>query len=133
MSGVAIVRALMVGHAPLTAQVQAARIVAGDLKQGTTLPAISITLVSGVEGLTVAMTEAGKLVTERVQVTVLASSYPSLKNIIGLVRAALPHTRGAVAGFTCDSILPAGDGPDGWLPEESIYDQPIDFTVRFAR
>ena len=80
MSAVAIMRALVVAHAPVTALVSPARILAGDVPQGS-LPAIGIREISGIEQDTVAR-QGNSLVTARVQVTVYAASYPQQKAII---------------------------------------------------
>lgn len=133
MSGVAIVRALLADDAALTAAVPAARIFAGAIPLNTPLPAISITQASGRQRNTVAMNEAKRMVTERVQVTVCAKSYPLQKAILALARAALPVSRGTVNGFECDSVLPDAEGPDLYDPTAVIYEQSQDFFVRFSR
>ena len=133
MSGVAIVRALLAANAPLTAVVPAVRIFAGAIPLNTPLPAISIAEITGRQRNSVAMSEAKRLVTERVQVTVCAKSYPSQKAILALVRAALPLSRGVVNGFDCDSILLDGEGPDLYDSTAIIYEQSQDFFVKFSR
>lgn len=132
MSGVAVLRYLLANNAPLIAVVPAARIIAGVIPQGTTLPAIGISQISGVENLTVAMAEGGIFRTDRVQVTVHASSYSSKKSILALVRTACAHQSGTVNGVKLDSILPDGEGPD--LDDEAavIYEQSRDFMVRWS-
>ncbi len=126
MSGVAICHYMV-------AVVPAARIVPGVVRQGTALPAIGITQVSGVSRKTLAGSEAAKLVTERVQVTVLATSYRQQKDILALVRAALPPTRGQINGFACDSIEDDIEGPDLYNPDPEFYEQGQDFFIRFTR
>lgn len=133
MSGVAIARYLLAHHAGLTAVVPAARIVAGVVPPGTVLPAIGITQVSGSERNTVAGTEPKKLVAERVQVTILAASYPQQKELLGLLPSALPATRGTINGFACDSITPEGEGPDLYSADPVIYEQSKDFFIRYIR
>ncbi len=133
MSGVAIVRYLLAHNSPLLAAVAADHIMAGALPLNTHLPAISVTEVSGMELKTVAMNEATKQITEHVQVSVLASAYPSVKSILALVRAALPLSRGTVNGVDCDSILHDMEGPDIYTDNPAIYFQSQDFVVRFNR
>jgi len=134
MSGVAIVRYLLSQNANLIAEVPAAKIQAGVIPLNTVLPAISVMQVSGVPRNTVAMTSgATVLVTDRVQVTVMASNYPSQKSILALVRAALPVSDGTVNGFAVDSILPDGDGPDFFDAALGIYMQSSDWMTRFRR
>lgn len=133
MSGIAAARYLLANNATLTAQVPAARIYAGVIPQNTALPAIGLQEVSGVERLTVAMNEAAKFRTDRVQVSVLAATYPSKKTILELVRAALANQSGTVNGVKVDSILPDGRGPDFDDPGANIYEQSHDFIVRWAK
>ncbi len=137
MSGVAAVRYLLAHDASLLALVPAARIMAGALPLGITLPAISVTTVSDLTRLTVAMTESTRFVTERVQVDVLAGDYPAVKVILDRVRDALPGSLtalgGTVNGMACDSILPDTTGPDIFVDNPKIYTQSQDFMVRYSR
>lgn len=130
MSGVAIARYKLANSANLTAVVPAARIQAGVLPQNTALPAISVTLVSGVTGLQVS--KASGLRTDRVQITVDAASYPQVRQILALCRAALPYTRGTVNSIACDSILPDIEGPDGFDDLLKTYFQSQDYIVRWS-
>lgn len=130
MSGVAIVRYKLAQATALTAVVPATRIQAGVLPQNTTLPAISVTLVSGVTGLQVS--KPSGLRTDRVQITVDAASYPQVRTIFALCRAALPYTRGTVNGIACDSILPDIEGPDGFDDLLKTYFQSQDYIVTWS-
>ena len=131
MSGTAVVKALLSANAALIAQVPAARIFVGDVPLNTTLPAISVKMVSGVQRNTIAMTET-KTVVERVQVTLLTKT-ATQGPIWPLIRAALPVSRGTVSTFEVDSILPEMAGPDMFDQIAIIYQQSVDFMVRFAR
>lgn len=131
MSGVAIIRHLLATNPTLVAQVPAARIMAGVLPLNTTLPAISVKEVDSFQRLPVDMVGTKRFVTERVQVTVLAKTYPLKKSILVLVRKALPLSRGTVNGILCDSVLPEGAGPDLDDPESQIYEQSRDYVVRW--
>lgn len=130
MSGVGIVWYKLSQSANLTAVVPATRIKAGVLPQATALPAISVTLVSGVTGLQ--LTKASGLRTDRVQITVDALTYPQVRQILALCRAALPYTRGTVNGIACDSILPDIEGPDGFDDLLKTYFQSQDFMVTWS-
>ncbi len=131
MSSVAIARTLLAQSAALVAQVPAASIFVGNIPVGSSLPAIGVSMISGVERETVTMAEASRFRSDRVQATVHATSQASKNAILELVRAALVPARGAVAGFDLDSILPAGEGPD--LDDEAprIYERSRDFMVRW--
>lgn len=137
MSGSSIVGTLLRANSALIAQVPVGRIINGVIPIGTTLPAISITEVSAVETRTVAMTER-PLTTSRVQVTVqtkntaTTSGYAQQKQILELVRKALPHTRGTVGSYSVDSILPDSAGPDMQEVDAGFYMQSRDVLVTFA-
>lgn len=128
MSGVSAVRFILANNSALIALVPAAKIFVGVVPLNTVLPAIGVGQVSGVPHLTVAMTEPGKINTERVQVTVHTKTYQT--NISALVLAALPNTSGTVNGTKVDSILPDGEGPDLFDEPAIIYERSRDFIVR---
>ncbi|MBK7493569.1 MAG: hypothetical protein IPI17_17795 [Nitrosomonas sp.] len=132
MSGVAAIRYMLVNNAPLIASVPAARILSGVLPITTTIPAISVRQISGVEMPMIKRTGT-QLVTERIQVSVHASSYLSQKTIIELIRSAITSTRGTVNSVVVDSITHEGDGPDLYSDDPDIYEQSIDFMVIFYR
>lgn len=131
MSGVAIARYLLANDASLTAQVPAARIMAGILPLNITPPAISVTEDSAEEHNNVAMDFDTTLRKSRVSVRVLAATYPSQKTILELARLALPNTNGTVNGITVDSIVPDASGPDEFDPDLAIYSQDKIFVVNF--
>ena len=131
MSGVAIVRYLLANNANLVAAVPASRIKAGVLPLDIALPAISVSEVSGEEHNNVAMDFDTTLITSRAEVLVKATTYPSKKSILELVRKALPNTSGTVHGFVVDSIIPEATGPDDDDADLTIYTQGKKFAVRF--
>jgi len=132
MSGVAIARSLLAANTALLAVVPAAKIMAGVIPLNTVLPAISVSQISGVSRNNCAMS-APKMVTERVQITVMSKTYPQQKQLLALVRAALPNTRGVTNGFACDSITDDSEGPDIFDADLTIYFQSQDYMVRFTR
>lgn len=131
MSGVAVITYLLANDAPLVAQVDAAKIIAGDVPLETVLPAIGVTQLSGFERLTVSMREAKTMHTERVQVTVQAKTYSAKKAILRLARAACANRNGSVNGVDLDSILPDVEGPDMDDAQSAIYTQSQDFIVKY--
>lgn len=133
MSGVAVVRYALANDSPLLAQVPAARIIGGVLPVGVVLPAISIVSVDGIPRTTVAMTETKRLVTERVQITVMAKDYPKKKTILALVRTALSSVARmmTVNGVQCDSVVLDSVGPDLDDAETSIFTQSRDCIVKW--
>lgn len=129
MSDVKVVRYLLANHAPLTAVVPATRIMAGLIPQGASLPAIAVGHVSGVWNSEISA--QGRQCTARVQVTVMAADYVQQKQLIALVRAAVPRTRGSIASVAVESILREPDGPDFRDDDAGIFMQTQDFFVKF--
>lgn len=132
MSGIAIINYVLSQNAPLTAVVAGAKIIAGMVPLNVELPAISIRQISGVERESIKRTGT-QTVTDRVQVAVLASTYAQQKEIIELVRNAVTSSRTTINTFQVDSISHDIDGPDLYSEEPVIFEQSIDFIVRFYR
>lgn len=144
MSGVAIVRAMLVGDIDVVAVAPAARIVGGDLPLNTVLPAISITLVDGLPRLDVEMAaDKPRMHVDRVQVTAFVKSavatpagsgYPGLQTLMrAILRASRKSMRGReVAGVTVDSVLPDMEGPDFSDPVTAIQSRTRDFLVKYS-
>lgn len=110
MSAVKAVRYLLANNASLTAVVPDDQIVAGPLAQGARPPGISIEHVSTIRRNLV-QPGASDFCTSRLQITVMANTYASLVQVLGLVRDALPRSRGSVNGVAVDSILRDVEGP----------------------
>jgi hypothetical protein len=131
MSAVNAVVYLLTHNAPLLAAVPAEKIMPGAVPLDTVLPAIEVNEVSLVESGTVAMNGSTLLATSRVQVTVLAKTYPTQKSILELVRKALPVSHTTVNGIVVDCIIPDGKGPDMRDDAATIFMQSRDFIVSF--
>jgi hypothetical protein len=130
MSGVAVIRHLLANAAPVTAIAPAARTFGGVIPQGTAAPAIGVHQIS--LRSFVVLSGAARLHTERVQVTVHALTYAQQRALVAAARAACPCQAGTVNGVDLDSILPGGEGPDGFDgPDPGIYQQTIDFIVKW--
>lgn len=129
MSGVAILRALLLANTSVTAIT--ARVVAGVLPQGVTLPAIGVSEVSSNEERTVARNLPVKMIRERVQVTALAKDYATMKKLIKAAALGPGVHTGVVLGFRVNSILPEGVGPEIPPADDGIYEQSRDFMVTF--
>jgi len=120
----------LANSAGLTAEVPAARIQAGILPQGTALPLISVSQISSTPLNQVSKTSG--LNTDRVQITVEATTYVQVRQILALVRAALPYTRATVNSITCDSIVPDTEGPDGFDSNLMCYFQSQDYIITWS-
>lgn len=131
MSGVAVIQYILSHNAPLTAVVAAAKIVGGILPLKTELPGISVASVDDFPRIPVDAPGTARFITERVQVTILAKTYPSKMSILELVRKALPVSRGTVNGVLCDSVLFDSSGPDQDDAELQIYTKSRDYIVRW--
>lgn len=135
MSAVAIVRQLLANHAPLTALVPAARIYAGSVPQGETLPAVSVTRVYGDEISTIARRQPGKTMRTRVQVTVLAKDpggYAASEKILKAAALGTGVHTGTVLSYSVKAILPMGEGPDLPVGDDKIHEKSRDFMVTYS-
>lgn len=129
MSDVKVIRHLLANNAPLTAVVDAAKIVADEIPQGAPMPAILVEHISGVWGEEIS--KQSNFCRARVQVTVMAASYAQKKQIMRLVREAVPRSGGTIAGVAVDSILREPDGADFSDSTARIFMQTQDFMVSF--
>lgn len=128
MSGVKIVRALLVAHAPLTAIVPAARIAGGVIPEGTPAPVLAITEVVGIDR-NLMSPGATRHVFDRVQVTIIAVNYAQQKALLALVRKACADQTGAIAGIDSVTVHTDGKGPDFNDAQAGFYMQTQDFRV----
>lgn len=130
--GVDAVRSVLVANSTLTTLVPVAQIAGGVLPQGTALPSISITSVSK-DDRNIPSPGAYRHVSERVQVTVLASTYPTQKSILAAVRgAAADQINPTVTGLTRVTIHTESGGPDFMDEEASIYLGTQDFICTYT-
>ena len=135
MSAVAIVRALLAGHAPLLALVPTENIHVGAAPQGSPLPLVSVTRVYGDEISTIARRQAGKTMRTRVQVTVLSKDpggYAAGEKILKAAALGAGVHTGTVLSYHVKSILPAGEGPDLPVGDDKIHEKSRDFMVTFS-
>lgn len=130
MTGVDIIGALLLADGPVTAKVAPVDIKAGRLPDTATIPSLLVRLTSGIERLQ--LKRVGKiLMTDRVSVTVRASSYVDQTDIIQLVKDACAGKTGDVGGGENVSVLNAGTGPDVPGPGDT-FEQTTDFRVSYA-
>ena len=130
MNGVIAVRTLLVTDTGMTAIVPPARIAAGMLPQGTDLPAISLLSVSSVDR-NIPAPGPKRRVTERVQVTVLARTYPEAKTLIAAIRAAAADQMPTIDGLFDVTVHTDSAGPDFLDEETGIHMQTQDLRVSF--
>ena len=130
MSGVSVIRYTLANNAPLIAVVAATKIMAGVLPLNIVFPAIVIRQISGSDLKFIKQT-GSDYVTERVQITVLATTYTQQKAILALIKTALPSVRATVNGIVVDSIARDFTGPDLYNDDPVIYEQSVDYFVKY--
>ena len=128
MSAEAAAYALLAAASAVTSIV-ATRIFPGQLPEGTALPALVIEHISSVRLGRLDAQAATHPTQTRVQVNLLASTYPQLKALRDAVTAALQFQRGALGGGAVITILPDVAGPDLIDPAMTLFHQPLDFLV----
>jgi hypothetical protein len=131
MDGVAIIRALLTADDALLALVPDDRVAAGALPLGTPLDALSIEMVSTADRNIIAP-GANRRVTERVQVTALAATYPRLKAVLAAAKKAAADYVGSAAGVVDVTVHTAGGGPEFMNRDASIHMGTQDFLVGFT-
>lgn len=132
MSGAAIVRALLAASPTVTALVPASRIYAGQIPQGTTLPAIGAAPIGGGEKVrTTARNRPTKMMEERVQVTVWAKDYPTMERVLKAAGLGPGVHTGMVNGFRVNHVLPERLGPYIGPAGDEIHERSRDFMVTF--
>lgn len=131
MEGVAALRQVLVANGALTALVPATRIQAGDMPEGTVLPAISLTRVSSTDR-NLPNPGANRHVRDRVQVNVMASTYPQQREVLAAVRAAAADQFPTVSGLLRVTIHTDGAGPDFRNEQASIFLGSQDFIVTYS-
>lgn len=132
MSGVNILYSILSIDAGVLALVPIARIKGGTLPEGIAIPAIAISKVSGVDR-NIPNAAGTVFVTDRVQVSVLATTYTEQQNVIKAVRKACRDKSGAFGGFVGVSVVTDLEGPDDIFGQGTgIYTQSQDFKVTYT-
>jgi hypothetical protein len=130
MSGVEIAGTIVSADSDVLAVVPADNMHGGALPIGTALPALVFNTISTTT-LAVLSKGAKRRMRERVQVTVFAADYEAQKAIAPLLRRALDHVAGDIAGLTEVSIVAAGEGADFIVEDPMMWCQTHDFMVDF--
>jgi hypothetical protein len=128
--GVQIVRALAIANPDLVLLVPATRIAGGIFPQGTPLPYVSLQSVSSVDRNILAP-GARRRVTERVQATVVAATYPSLKEVQKAFKRACADQLPVIDDVTAVVVHSDGAGPDFTDASASLFIGSRDFRVSY--
>lgn len=130
MDGVAVIKQLLVEHAPLLALVPADKIYVGTVPLGV-FPAVGIREVDRNEFRTVSMDTESVMIRARIQVTVYAKKYPLQKGLILAAKLGRgPHT-GIIADVLVKSVERLSVGPDFVDDAAVVYEQSRDFMVTY--
>jgi hypothetical protein len=105
------------------------RVYPGQLPQGTRLPAAVVEHIDTNELTTLDAAAEFGLVRSRIQVTVLASTYPAQKALLEQVRLACNYQRGSIAGVWVVSVIRDTVGPDLRDDDRGVFYQSVDFQV----
>ncbi len=124
------IRALLMQASAVTSLV-GERCYPGQLPQGCALPALVVQHVSTVDRPTLDAAAPFGLVQSRIQVTVLASTYPIQKSLADAVITACRYQRGVISGVRVNSVVRELVGPDLRDDERSVFYQSVDFLVTF--
>lgn len=125
-----VIRALLVGAGALAERIPPERIVASTVKEETGLPALGITEVGDVPIGAIDAFAERSLVTSRVQVTVMAKTYPEVKALLKIVRRSCNFQRGQIADEEVVSVVRDTIGPDLDDDAGNCF-QSIDFKVTY--
>ena len=129
MTGGDIVAALLRVDNAILAISPAERIKLGRLPDNVTYPALLVRVISSIDRQPLKW-GPGVRVTDRVSVTVRASSYRDQVATMKAVRKCCAGRTGDIGGGRTVSILTAGRGPDVAGPADS-FEQSQDFRVTF--
>lgn len=131
MDAVAVMRALLLAHAPMAALV-GDRVISGPVPLSQVAPvAIGLNEISRNDADTVARSGPTTLVMARVQVTVYATTYPAMKAALNAARLGSGVFTGLIAGVQVRSVLRDSVGPDLSDEEPGIAEQSRDFIVTY--
>lgn len=133
MDGEAVIRALLVADAAVTALIgsgAAARAYPNELPEDAGLPALVHSPVSTVDDPTIDA-DGPKHVRSRVEVVVLASDLAVHQQLVRAVTAACRYQRGTIAGVSVVAIYRSRVGERLRDEETGVYGQPVDFSVTY--
>lgn len=131
MSAVVVMMKLLQAYQPLLALIPASRVFAGTIAQEETLPAISVREISRNEFPTVSQAEASSLIQARIQVTVHARDYRTMKAVLLAAKLGSGVHTGVIGGIRVRSVRRDDVGPDLSDDAAGIYRQSRDFMVRY--
>ena len=127
MSAEKVIYNLLSTDTALLTVVPKTRIYAGVIPLDAILPAICYNLVSSRNHTTIGLTTMKSR--SRVQITLAAKSYPSVKTLAPLVDNACNNKRGTFNGIVTDSVIMDDIGADFRDDETGVYYSTLDFAI----
>jgi len=127
MSAEKVVYNLLSTNAALKLIVPTARMFAGVVPIGATYPALCYNLVSSSDITAIGLTTIKSR--SRIQVTVVAKSYPDVKALADKVRIACNLKQGTFNGVVTDSVIMDNIGADYRDDETGVFYSTVDFNI----
>ena len=127
MSAEKVVYNLLSTDAALKLIVPTARMFAGVVPIGATYPALCYNLVSSSDITAIGLTTIKSR--SRIQVTVVAKSYPDVKALADKVRIACNLKQGTFNGVVTDSVIMDNIGADYRDDETGVFYSTVDFNI----
>jgi hypothetical protein len=131
MSAEKVIKSLLGADATVAALVNG-RIWPGTVPLNSPMPVIAYNHISSVSKTMVSLADADSLIVTRIQITVMAKSYPEVKNILQAVNRACDLQRGVIAGVRVSSVIGDALGPDMRDDDATLYMQSADFKVTWT-
>lgn len=129
MSAEKVIYALLSQASAVTALV-GTRIYPLQVPQEDPLPAIAYASISDVRAsVPLDDTASSRTETSRIEVSVIAATYPQVKALLPLIRSACHGFRGTVVGVQVGRISAELTGPALRDDDQSLFSQSIDFLV----
>ena len=135
MNGVAASLQLLAADAGIGALIDVdaspSRITGGTVSRNVTLPALAVQEISSVDR-NIPNPGSYRHVTDRVQVTGMARTYPDLVELMQAVTAACADQFPTVSGLTRVVVHTDGAGPDFMDDQASLFMKTQDFRVSYS-
>lgn len=135
MNGVAAIIQLLAADAGIQAIIDVdatpSRITAGVLSRNISLPALAVQEISSIDR-NIPNPGTYRHVTDRVQVTGIARTYPALVELMQAVTAACADTFPTVTGLSRVVVHTDGGGPDFMDDQASLFMKTQDFRVSYT-
>lgn len=130
MSSEIVIYNLLSTNNDLLAVVPSTRIYGGLIPLNASLPAIASNVVSTIQETSIGLKTLKYR--SRVQITVACKTYPQVKQIIALVKAACNNKQGTFNSVQTDSVILDNVGADFRDDALGIYYQTIDFKINYS-